>query len=319
MSNISLAFGLFVAAMTPALVSAKTMSDVSERLPGHEESWIALIIVLGSVSAAWFLNHRAPTVRVFGTLLAASGCFAVVAWFTLYVTSSGFLENPKPYDAPLDAAKPTLLWLQVLIAFVAGLGLLFAAFQQSKHTHLLELHHRNEADGYGRVSRILHWATAWLFIAMIPMGIFATMIPEGTPYRLEYYVVHKTLGVVIFALLLTRLIWNRLSRRPVLDSKLTPLERKLAACVHITLYVMLFAFPVSGFIMTSYFGAPTYFFAWEMQPLWDANEKAVLLWGLVHKYLLPYLLYVILGAHILAVLKHQFFDKHINVLKRIVS
>ena len=146
-----------------------------------------------------------------------------------------------------------------------------------------------------------------------------TMIPEGTPYRLEYYVVHKTIGVIIFALVIVRLIWNQLSKRPKLDSGLKPIEKKAAKGVHVVLYVMMLAFPVTGFIMTSYFGAPTYLFAWEMPPLWEVNEKAVLLWGLFHKYLLPYLLYVILGAHILGALKHHFIDKHIKALSRMVS
>jgi cytochrome b561 len=79
------------------------------------------------------------------------------------------------------------------------------------------------------------------------------------------------------------------------------------------------AVPITGFIMTSYFGDPTYFFIFEMQPLWNINETGVKIWGVLHKYLLPYLLHVILGAHILGALKHHFFDKKVKVLKRMVS
>ncbi|MEM8501261.1 MAG: cytochrome b [Pseudomonadota bacterium] len=309
---------LFVT-LLPELVLAADAPDLSDRMPGNEESWIALMIVLGSVLAAWTLNHKAPGVRMMGTMLAASGCLATSAWFFYYVLGSGFVSNPKPIDAPFDLAKPALIWIQGLIAFAVGIGLLFVANQQSKSTRELHLDNKNEVHRYGRVSRVLHWTIAILFICMIPMGVYATMIPEGVTYRLEYYVVHKTIGVIIFALVLIRIFWNLHSRRPELDAHLKPIEKKLAHGAHLALYFILLAMPVTGYIMTSYFGAPTYFFAWEIKPLWDISETGVQFWGLLHKYLLPYLIYVILGAHILGALKHQFIDKHVNALNRMVS
>jgi len=36
----------------------------------------------------------------------------------------------------------------------------------------------------------------------------------------------------------------------------------------------------------------------------------------MHKYLLPYLLYIVLGAHIIGALKHQFIDKKHSAFKR---
>ena len=310
---------LALSALLSPVAFGANLPESAERLTGNEESWIALVIVLGSVFSAWLLNHRAPAVRVIGTALAATGCLAVAGWFFLYVMGTGFLSNPKPGETPLDAAKPALLWLQSIVALVAGLGLLVVAYRQSDTREQLDLGSANENGRYGRVSRVLHWTTAMLFIVMIPMGIYATLIPEGVPYRLEYYVVHKTIGVTIFALVLVRLAWNRLSRRPALDASLKPMERKLAHGAHIALYFLLIALPITGFIMTSYFGAPTYFFVWELQPLWEPSETAIILWGVLHKYLLPYLVYVILGAHVLGALKHYFIDKHRTAFSRMVS
>lgn len=293
--------------------------EVSARQPGNLVSWIAVGILLTSVLTAWFLNHTAPKVRVFGTLLAASGCFAVATWFVFYVLGSGFLENPKPNQTPLDSAKPALLWIQFIIASVMGIGLLLVAIKQSKNTQALELTASNEANRYGRVSRLLHWSIAILFLALIPMGIFTSIIPENAPYRLEYYIVHKTLGVTVLALVLVRLLWNKKSKRPALDSSITSKERKLAHGAHIALYVMMIMIPVTGFIMTSFHGAPTFFFAWELEPLWGFNKTGVIVWGMLHKYLLPYLLYLVLGAHILGALKHHFIDKHTTAFKRMVG
>ena len=281
-------------------------------------AWVSMGIVFLSVLTSWALNYSASRVRVFGTILAAVGCLLIAAWFFLFIINSGILENPKPNQTPLDFAKPSLLWIQSITALLTGLFLLYIASRQSKNTSVLALTAKNESNRYGKVSRMLHWTIAILFISLIPMGIFASMIPEDTEYRNAYYVVHKTIGVTVFLLVIVRLIWNRLSRRPSLDSALTSREEKLAHRAHNTLYFMMLAIPITGFMMTSYHGYETYFFFWEMQPLWEQSE-IYQVWGGFHKYLLPYLLYIVLGAHILGALKHQFIDKHANAFKRMVS
>lgn len=281
-------------------------------------AWVSMGIVFLSVLTSWALNYSASRVRVFGTILAAVGCLLIAAWFFLFIINSGILENPKPNQTPLDSAKPSLLWIQSITALLTGLFLLYIASRQSKNTSVLALTAKNESNRYGKVSRMLHWTIAILFISLIPMGIFASMIPEDTEYRNAYYVVHKTLGVTVFLLVIVRLIWNRLSRRPSLDSAITSREEKLAHRAHNTLYFMMLAIPITGFMMTSYHGYETYFFFWEMQPLWEQSE-IYQVWGGFHKYLLPYLLYIVLGAHILGALKHQFIDKHANAFKRMVS
>lgn len=304
-------------AIAPAATAQEADGLLSIR-PWLFESWVALAIIVTSVAAAWFMNYSASKVRAIGTLLAASGCLAVAAWFLFYVLGTGFLENPKPNQTQLDNAKPALLWIQALVALGAGGALIFAAFKQSQSQDQLVLTRDNEPNRYGRVSRMLHWTIAILFISLIPMGIFTSMIPEGTPYRNSYYVVHKTVGVLVFVLILVRLMWNRMSTRPELDSSLKPWEKKLAHQVHITLYVMMIAVPVTGYVMTSYHGFPTYFFSLELNPLWGKSD-AYIIWGTFHKYILPYLLYIILGAHVLGALKHRFVDKHEDAFKRMVG
>ena len=291
----------------------------SVRAAGHLDSWTALAIVLSSLVIAGCLNYSAPRVRAIGSVLAGLACFAVALWFFHFVVASGFLENPKPNQTPLDSAKPSLLWLQGSIAAIAGLYLLAMAYRQGLNTQSLQLTAGNETGRYGWVSRMLHWTIAILFLALIPMGIFSSIIPENTPYRTAYYVVHKTVGVVVFVLVLIRLGWNFISPRPTLDTELTTKERKMAHGVHLLLYLMMIALPLTGFVMTSYHGYPTFFFAWELAPLWAPSDEATIIWGSLHKYLLPYLLYIILGAHVLGALKHRYIDKHSSAFKRIVG
>eukprot|EP00439_Symbiodinium_sp_Y106_P089737 s1_g2273.t1 len=306
--------GLFISSSAFAATSA----DQALIANGSGESWIAFGIILTSIATAWAMNYSAPKVRVYGTLLAALGCFAVTAWFMLFVVGSGILENPKPNQTPMDSAKPAFLWLQSSVAFLAGLLLLRAAFLQRNDSETLQLAATNETQRYGRVSRLLHWTIAILFISLIPMGIFTSMIPEDAAFRNDYYIVHKTIGVLVFVLILVRLAWNWHSKRPDLDPSLKPWERKLAHGVHIALYGLMIAFPITGYVMTSMHGFGTYIFVWEIPPFLDKSD-AYIIWGTFHKYLLPYLLYIILGAHVLGALKHHFIDKHQSAFKRMVS
>lgn len=285
--------------------------------PENIDAWIGIVIVAASVLTAWLMNTRAPKVRVFGTGLAALGCFTVVTWF-VGVLGTGVLEDPKPNQTPMDSAKPMLMWLQAGVALIAALLLSWAALKQFGDRSELDLGLENEEERYGFASRMLHWTTAILFLSLFPLGMFASMIPEGAWFRNYYYVIHKSIGVLVFLLLLVRLFWNQRSKRPELDTSLKPGERRWAHRVHIILYVMLLAMPITGFMMTSHHGFPTYFFGLEIAPLVDKSD-AYIIWGTFHKYLLPYVLYIVLGAHILGAMKHHFIDRHTAALKRMVG
>jgi cytochrome b561 len=305
--------------MADSINLAAGASGETQRIEGHLDSLAALVILVSAMIVAGLLNAKAAKARALGTATAAILCAAVAGWFFLFVVTTGILENPKPNQTPLDSAKPALLLGQALIAAVAAAWLALLAYRQQRDSKVLLLGRENEADRYGQVSRFLHWTIAILFIALIPMGIFASIIPEGTSYRNAYYVVHKTIGVVVIGLVFVRLVWNRLSPRPALDAALKPTERKLAKFAHGALYVAMVAVPITGFVMTSFHGYPTFFFAWEFGPFWASSDSATIAWGSFHKYLLPTLVYLILGAHIAGALKHRFIDGHKQAFRRIVG
>ena len=294
-------------------------SGETQRIAGHLDSWAALIIVASAMAVAWLLNVKAAKFRALGTVLAALCCAAVAGWFFLFVVNTGFLENPKPNQTPLDSAKPALLLGQGVVAAGAAIWLLIVALRQFASSEFLALGFDNERARYGMISRYLHWTIAILIMALVPMGIFTSIIPEGTAFRNAYYVVHKTIGVIVIALVGIRLIWNLASPRPALDASLTDRERKLAKVAHCALYVMMLAMPITGFVMTSFHGYPTFFFEWEFGPFWEPSNTGTIAWGLFHKYLLPFILYIVLGAHILGALKHRFMDKQDQAFRRIVG
>jgi len=308
---------LLVMLTSANIIAATTGESTPAGFLPHFESLITLAIVFFAGIVAWLLNHSSAKFRAIGTYFSALACIAIVVWF-YFALQTGVLDNPKPHQVPMDAAKPVLMWIQISVFLLIGLALFVVAFNQSKSQETLTLTAHNETNRYGQVSRMLHWTTAILFIFLIPTGIFSSMIPEDAWYRTEYSVVHKTIGLIVFGLFIARIIWNKKSKRPDLDNSLKPNERKMAHMAHIALYLLMFFIPITGYIMTSLHGYPSWFFIWELEPFLSESE-AYKFWGLFHKYLLQYLIYIILGGHILGALKHHFIDKHTKALQRMVS
>ncbi|MEM9085069.1 MAG: cytochrome b [Pseudomonadota bacterium] len=300
------------------IASAEKAGTNDERLPGHADSWIALAIVITSILTALGLNAAKPNVRAIGTLLAASGCFAVSVWF-FWALGSGVFGSPRPADLPTDHIKPAVLGLQASLAGVAGLVLMYSATRQASLGKERAITMRNAQASYGKASRYLHWVIALLFLALVPMGIFTSMIPEGAWYRNGYYVVHKTLGLLVLGLVAGRILWNFASPRPKLDPSLKTWERRSAHGAHLMLYFFMLAFPITGLLMSSFAGKLSHFFVWDVPIFVGPNMEAGLPFGLLHKVILPYLLYLVLGAHVIGALKHRYLDKHEDALSRMVS
>lgn len=308
-------------AVIPTIVGLSSAAEPAGPPPAgyapDTPGWIAFGLTGAAILIAWLLNHGQPKVRALGTGLAGLACFGIVGWFATAL-ETGVLADPKPFQAPMDVMKPFLLWAQASTALVGGLVLVSLAVRQFRNGKLLTLSNANEATRYGRVSRILHWTTAILFISLIPMGIFLSMIPELAWYRSDYARVHETIGVIILGLFVARMLWNRHSKRPALDPSLKSLEHKMAHRAHLFLYFLMFAVPITGFAMTTLHGFPLMFFTLNFEMPWAENWTYQLR-GLFHKYILQYLIYLVLGAHVLGALKHQFIDKHDSAFKRMVS
>jgi len=116
---------------------------------------------------------------------------------------------------------------------------------------------------YSRTAIILHWTTAALVIAMIVLGQFMTEVPRGTPLRGTLFNLHKSIGLIVLALILVRLGWRLTHRPPPFPADIAPWTRKLAGATHAAFYVLLIAQPVIGYVASAFgeygvafFGAP---------------------------------------------------------------
>jgi cytochrome b561 len=98
---------------------------------------------------------------------------------------------------------------------------------------------------------------------------------------------------------------------------MSSLERKLARATHIAFYVLLFAMPLTGWLMSSAKNYSVSWFGWFTWPnLIGKNEAAFDFLRSTH-HTLSNVLLVTAVLHILAALKHHFWDRD-NVLLRML-
>ena len=169
---------------------------------------------------------------------------------------------------------------------------------------------------YTATAIALHWIMAAGLIGAFGLGVYMHELPFS-PDKLRLYSWHKWAGVTLFMLVLARIAWRAGHRPPALPATMSPLTRHAATLVHLALYLLMLAIPISGWLMSSAKGVATVWFGVLPLPDLVAKDKALgdLLFE-VHKALNLSLLALVI-AHVGAALKHRFVDRD-DVLARML-
>ena len=172
---------------------------------------------------------------------------------------------------------------------------------------------------YTLSSRIIHWIMALLIPSILAVGIYMTeFLPKDSPNHLQVYELHKSFGVIALILIFIRIINRLIKKAPPLPESITRIEHILSHLGHFGLYVLMLIVPLSGFLMSNSFGFPVKFFSIELLVMVGTNFELGKLFALLHE-LSAYGLLALITVHILAVIKHRYFDKAENdVLKRML-
>lgn len=175
---------------------------------------------------------------------------------------------------------------------------------------------RNTKTRWGALSQAFHW----LIVALILLQVTLAKIAEDLPIGIEKIATlarHKSVGITILALAVLRLAWRWANPVPELPANLSAGERRLAQFSHASLYVLLFALPLSGWAMSSARGFPVSWwglvqlpdFVPTHRPLYDALHE-------VHE-LLGYALAAVVLLHVAGALRHHFVKRD-DVLRRML-
>ena len=161
---------------------------------------------------------------------------------------------------------------------------------------------------YTPVARGLHWLMAALIAGLLILGIYMSDLPLS-PDKLQLYAWHKWAGVSVFLLVWLRLAWRLGHPPPPLPATLSRRMQWAAHAGHALLYGLMFAIPLSGWLMSSAKGVPTVWFGLLTLPdLLARNRELGDLLQQLHKAL-NLLLMLTLAGHIGAALWHHFVLK----------
>jgi len=167
---------------------------------------------------------------------------------------------------------------------------------------------------YSTTAIVLHWLMAMLIFAAFPLGLYMVDLPLS-PDKLKLYSYHKWIGVSVFLLVAVRLSWRLTHTPPPLPESIAAWQRRASAVVHVLLYLLMIAIPLSGWLMSSAKGFQTVWFG--VLPLPDLIEKnrelGELLAG-VHKAL-NFTLLTLVILHVGAALKHHFIERQPFLLR----
>jgi cytochrome b561 len=175
---------------------------------------------------------------------------------------------------------------------------------------------RNTTRRWGAIAQLLHWLIVLFIVAQFTLATLFEQLPAGAK-KLTLLSRHKSIGITILMLALVRLAWRWSNPTPTLPDTLKPYERALARLTHALLYVLLFAVPLTGWLMSSARGFPVSWFGFLQLPDLVPKNK-VLYEALVTTHgILAWTLGIVATVHLVAALKHHFVLKD-DVLRRML-
>ena len=102
---------------------------------------------------------------------------------------------------------------------------------------------------YSPTARILHWLTVLLVAVMLGLGFaIVYVVPEHSPWSHRLFNTHESLGLVVLAVMILRLLYRFADPPPPLPDAVPRVYHRAGHANHVLLYTLLIAQPVIGLI-----------------------------------------------------------------------
>lgn len=156
-----------------------------------------------------------------------------------------------------------------------------------------------------------------MIVALFALGVYMRGLTYYHPYYNLGPHLHKSFGLICFALLLFRVIWSILNQKPE-HVNMPAWEWLSALIVHKLFYILLFAILISGYLIPTANGRAIELFNWFKVPAIISNiEGQEDIAGKIH-YLAAIMAMGLAILHTLAAFKHHFIDRD-DTLRRMLG
>jgi cytochrome b561 len=174
---------------------------------------------------------------------------------------------------------------------------------------------------YSTTARRFHWWTVALLAVQIPLGLY--MFYRGNIQNAwdgltnTLYSSHKTLGLVILALVVARLLYRLIHGAPADEPTIEWWQKAASHATHWSLYLLLILVPLVGWLGISLYGARDVFGIATIPPLAPENGEAAGAVLMLHRYL-AYLTVVLIAMHVGAAVVLHYLIRGDGVLARML-
>ncbi len=175
---------------------------------------------------------------------------------------------------------------------------------------------KNSGTRYGIISKTFHWMMALIIFTLFGIGLYMTDLPD-TPDKFQLIFWHKSFGLLILFCVFLRLAWRFITPPPPLPGDMKGWQKFGAHASHYGLYMLMFAVPMLGWLMSSYAGFPPSFFKLFQMPDLVSPDKLRSKEFLEWHGTAAWALVILAVIHALAGLWHHFIRKD-NVLKGMI-
>ena len=109
---------------------------------------------------------------------------------------------------------------------------------------------------HGRVARTMHWLIAALILSLVALGAWLVAAGYYDRWYGDALFWHRALGLLVLPLAAFYIVWRGVRAQPAPVAGLAAWERVAATGAHRAFFVLMFALPASGYLISAAAGAP---------------------------------------------------------------
>ncbi|MDG1859930.1 MAG: cytochrome b [Emcibacteraceae bacterium] len=174
---------------------------------------------------------------------------------------------------------------------------------------------KDDNKKYGTLSKLLHWGVGLAVIGLFVLGYWMRTLDYYSSWYQKAPHLHESVGLLLILLVPVMILWRLRNKNPS-DDHLNSFEKLASGLMKKTLYAVMLAILVTGYLISSAGDTSIALFNWfDVPAIFTVNESKVFI-GNLHQYF-AYLIMVLVAFHALAALKHHYINKD-STLKRML-
>lgn len=174
-----------------------------------------------------------------------------------------------------------------------------------------------EIETYGPVAQAVHWAVAVLAFIVVGLGWAMITAPRGGDSRDLLLFLHRSVGLLILALMAFRVIWRLTHPPPSFPAGFPRLEAAAAYADHALLYLLFLVMPLTGLLNATAAGHPVSFFGLLVIPPLLPQDPGLSQVAVAIHLAGQFAVYALVAIHVAAALTHCFVRRN-RILDRML-